>query len=118
MKTGIYMKLDKKLIVAGIIACVTLIIVVSIIVIAAIIKKDDPVEQPEEESYKDTSILDEFDEFAGVWIASVFNIDFPSKADLTKDELKAELDSIVNATEEAGLNTIFFQVRPEADALY
>ena len=118
MKTGIYMKLDKKLIVAGIIACVTLIIVVSIIVIAAIIKKDDPVEQPEEESYKDTSILDEFDEFAGVWIASVFNIDFPSKADLAKDELKAELDSIVNATEEAGLNTIFFQVRPEADALY
>lgn len=115
------MRLDKKLIAAIIIACVALIAVVAIIVAVALTKpKDEPLQEPEhmEESYKDTSILDEFDEFAGVWIASVFNIDFPSKSDLSKDELKSELDDIVSTAEQSGLNTIFFQVRPEADALY
>lgn len=113
------MRSDKKLIAAVIIALTALIAVVSLIVAVAVIKsKNNEEDVPQVESYKDTSILDEFDEFAGVWIASVFNIDFPSKADLSKDELKAELDAIVRDAEEAGLNTIFFQVRPEADALY
>lgn len=113
------MRSDKKLIAAVIIALTALITVVSLIVAVAVIKsKNNEEDVPQVESYKDTSILDEFDEFAGVWIASVFNIDFPSKADLSKDELKAELDAIVRDAEEAGLNTIFFQVRPEADALY
>ena len=57
-------------------------------------------------------------EFRGVWIASVFNIDFPSRAGLSAAEQKAELDEIVRVTKEAGLNAIFFQVRPTADALY
>ena len=57
-------------------------------------------------------------ELRGVWIASVFNIDFPSKPGLSAAQLKAELDDIVKVSKEAGLNTIFFQVRPTSDALY
>jgi uncharacterized lipoprotein YddW (UPF0748 family)/N-acetylmuramoyl-L-alanine amidase len=54
----------------------------------------------------------------GVWIASVGNIDFPSKPGLTADKQKAELDKIVENAEYMGLNAIFFQVRPTGDALY
>ena len=58
------------------------------------------------------------EEMRGIWIASVININYPSKTGLSEKELKAELDSIVENTKDAGLNTIFFQVRPTADALY
>ena len=60
----------------------------------------------------------ENEEMRGVWIASVININYPSKTGLTANELKAELDDIVKNASEAGLNAIFFQVRPTSDALY
>ncbi|MGN1121104.1 MAG: family 10 glycosylhydrolase, partial [Eubacteriales bacterium] len=66
----------------------------------------------------DTSAVSENEEMRGVWIASVININYPSRTGLSQAELMAELDDIVKNTKEAGLNTIFFQVRPTADALY
>jgi len=57
-------------------------------------------------------------EVRGVWIATVANINFPSKPDLSADEQRRELDGIVRTVKEAGLNTIYFQARPSADALY
>ena len=57
-------------------------------------------------------------ELRGVWIASVGNINYPSKSGLTAAQLKAELDDIVEKCKEYRLNAIFFQVRPAADALY
>ena len=57
-------------------------------------------------------------EVRGVWIASVFNIDFPSAPDLDADALRGEIDAIVENAASLGLNTICFQVRPSADALY
>lgn len=58
------------------------------------------------------------EEMRGVWVASVININFPSKPGLSEKELKKELEDIVKNADEAGLNAIFFQVRPTADALY
>ncbi len=60
----------------------------------------------------------ENEEMRGVWIASVININYPSKTGLSEVQLKAELDDIVKNTVEAGLNSVFFQVRPTADSLY
>ncbi len=57
-------------------------------------------------------------EVRGVWIATVFNIDFPSYYDLDEDKLKSEIDSIIATCKAHELNTIFFQVRPSCDALY
>lgn len=57
-------------------------------------------------------------EIRGVWIASVFNIDFPSRTDLDAWKLRDEIDDILDNCEMYGLNTIFFQVRPSCDALY
>lgn len=57
-------------------------------------------------------------ELRGVWVATVANIDFPRTSRLTVDEATADLETIVNTAATAGLNAIFFQVRPESDALY
>lgn len=57
-------------------------------------------------------------EMRGVFIATAYNIDFPSKRGLDADALAAELDSIVDTVESANCNAIFFQVRSAADAMY
>lgn len=54
----------------------------------------------------------------GVWVATVGNLDFPTKQNLSVTQLKKELTQIVNNCAKSGLNTIFFQVRPASDALY
>lgn len=57
-------------------------------------------------------------EMRGVWIATVFNTNFPSQKGLSESELKAELDDIVKTARDTGLNSIFFQAIPSSDALY
>ncbi len=57
-------------------------------------------------------------EMRGVWLSSVSNLDFPSRSGLSETAAHAELEAIVAQVERAGLNAIFFQVRPESDALY
>lgn len=57
-------------------------------------------------------------EVRGIYIATVTNINYPSKMGLSVDEQRAELDDIVKTTKEANLNAIYFQVRPTSDALY
>lgn len=57
-------------------------------------------------------------ELRGVWVASVANMHFPSRPGLSPEEGRAELARLVERVSECGLNTIFFQVRPEGDALY
>ncbi|HEX6313853.1 MAG TPA: family 10 glycosylhydrolase [Gemmatimonadaceae bacterium] len=57
-------------------------------------------------------------EFRGVWIATVDNIDWPSKPGLPVDSQKAELLALLDHSARIGLNAVIFQVRPAADALY
>jgi uncharacterized lipoprotein YddW (UPF0748 family) len=57
-------------------------------------------------------------ELRGAWIATVYNINFPSGTGLSADAARAELDALVQTAADAGLNALFFQVRPEGDALY
>ncbi|MBS1708347.1 MAG: family 10 glycosylhydrolase [Armatimonadetes bacterium] len=57
-------------------------------------------------------------EFRGVWVASVANIDWPSRTGLSNDELRRELDVIFTTCERVHLNAVVLQVRPSADALY
>jgi uncharacterized lipoprotein YddW (UPF0748 family) len=56
-------------------------------------------------------------EFRGVWIATVENIDWP-KPKQTSEEQKQQLIDILNDHQETGINAVFFQVRPAADAFY
>lgn len=57
-------------------------------------------------------------EFRGVWVATVGNIDWPSKPGLPVETQKAELIGILETVKRLRLNTVVFQVRPAADALY
>ena len=57
-------------------------------------------------------------EFRGVWVATVANIDWPSKPGLPVAQQKAELLAILDKSAELNLNAVVFQVRPAADALY
>ncbi len=57
-------------------------------------------------------------EFRGAWIASVHNINFPSKSGLSVSEQQAQAARFLDAARAAGLNAILLQVRPESDALY
>src|SRR5688500_4773420 len=57
-------------------------------------------------------------EMRGLWIATVANIDWPSRSTLTADQQRAELRDILDRALAAGLNAVIFQVRPAADAVY
>ncbi|MFI6811531.1 glycoside hydrolase family 10 protein [Nonomuraea sp. NPDC050328] len=54
----------------------------------------------------------------GMWIASVLNINWPSKPGLTVDEQKAEYLAWLDLAEQRKLNSIFLQIRPTADAFW
>lgn len=57
-------------------------------------------------------------EFRGVWIATVGNMDWPSKRGLPVEQQKAELIKLFDEAKRMRLNAVIFQVRPGADALY
>ena len=56
-------------------------------------------------------------EFRGVWIASVYNIDWPKTLDNTEAQ-KQEFIEILDKLQSLNINAIFVQVRPTSDALY
>ncbi|MFN2635588.1 MAG: glycoside hydrolase family 10 protein [Gemmatimonadaceae bacterium] len=57
-------------------------------------------------------------EFRGVWIATVQNIDWPSRPGLSSQEQQQELLDMLDRAAELRLNAVILQVRPAADALY
>jgi uncharacterized lipoprotein YddW (UPF0748 family) len=57
-------------------------------------------------------------EFRAAWIATVANIDWPSKPGLPADEQRAELIRLLDRAVETRLNAVILQIRPAADALY
>lgn len=57
-------------------------------------------------------------EFRGAWIATVANIDWPSKPGLSVEKQTAELVSLLDRAVELKLNAVVFQVRPASDAFY
>ncbi len=57
-------------------------------------------------------------EFRAAWVATVANIDWPSKTGLSADQQRAEAVAILDRARDLHLNAIILQVRPAADALY
>lgn len=57
-------------------------------------------------------------EFRAVWVATVDNIDFPTKKGLPIAEQKKELTDILDLCERLRLNAVIFQVRPMTDSVY
>ncbi len=57
-------------------------------------------------------------EFRGMWIATVWNVDWPSKKGLPVGQLKSELKALILSAKQARLNAIVLQVRSYSDAIY
>jgi len=57
-------------------------------------------------------------EFRAAWIATVANIDWPSKPGLPVAQQQAELLSLLDRAAQLHFNAVFFQVRTVSDAVY
>ena len=57
-------------------------------------------------------------EMRGVWVATVRNIDWPSKPGLSVAQQQAELTNLFNLAASLKFNAVILQIRPESDALY
>lgn len=56
--------------------------------------------------------------FRAVWVSTVKMLDYPSKKNLSAENLKQEFLEILNTCEQLNINAIIFQIRPAADAFY
>ncbi len=57
-------------------------------------------------------------ELRGVWIATVYNIDWPSSSGLSSKAQKHEIIEILDYYKKLNFNSVFVQVRPSADTFY
>jgi uncharacterized lipoprotein YddW (UPF0748 family) len=57
-------------------------------------------------------------EFRGLWIATVANIDWPSRTGLSAAAAQAEFTAILDRAQATGLNALVLQVRAAGDALF
>lgn len=57
-------------------------------------------------------------EFRGAWIATVANIDWPSRPGLSASEQQQEFIRLLDSLKSLGMNAVIVQVRPAADAFY
>lgn len=56
-------------------------------------------------------------EIRGAWISTVYNLDWPTtKNNMAKQQ--SEFIALLDTLQDAGINAVFVQVRPEGDALY
>ena len=57
-------------------------------------------------------------ELRGAWVASVFNLTWPSRTGLSESASRAEIVTTLDTLRELRMNAVVVQVRPESDALY
>ncbi|WP_297213435.1 family 10 glycosylhydrolase [uncultured Flavonifractor sp.] len=57
-------------------------------------------------------------DFRGVWVSTVYRLDYPSQATADPAVLKADADEILRTCADLGMTAVILQVRPSADALY
>src|SRR5690606_19205579 len=57
-------------------------------------------------------------EFRGVWVATVYNIDWPASRGMSVAEMKKSLTEMLDRAAAMRLNAVVLQVRPASDAFY
>lgn len=57
-------------------------------------------------------------EFRAAWVATVSNINWPSRPGLSAQEQKREAIFLLDFLKEHNFNAVIFQIRPQCDALY
>lgn len=69
-------------------------------------------------TYQKTVTASHKREFRGVWVATAWNIDWPSARTLTSQQQQTELIQILDRVQELRLNALILQIRPAGDAFY
>src|SRR5690606_12705991 len=57
-------------------------------------------------------------EFRAAWIATVANIDWPSRPGLSPEEQRAEMLSLLDMAQSLQMNAVVLQVRPACDSIF
>lgn len=57
-------------------------------------------------------------EFRAAWVATIENIDWPSRKTLSSEQQQQEFTQILDSHKKTGLNAVFVQVRAASDAFY
>jgi uncharacterized lipoprotein YddW (UPF0748 family) len=57
-------------------------------------------------------------EFRGVWVATVDNIDWPTRGNFNSDSQKVEFTRLLDMHQRNGMNAMIVQIRPVTDAFY
>src|SRR5690606_32540035 len=57
-------------------------------------------------------------ELRAAWIATVMNIDWPSRKGLSVQQQQQEYVTLLDTLQRRGMNAVIVQVRPVADAFY
>ncbi len=83
-----------------------------------VVTKPKPVDTVAFEPLDQSIVTSPKREFRAVWIATVDNIDWPTKKSLTADVQQAEFRAMIDQQKQAGFNAMVVQVRTAADALY
>lgn len=78
--------------------------------------KEQPAAEKKKEIVVDLPVLPR--EFRAAWVASVANINWPSKNNLSTAEQQQEAIGILDFLKNNNFNAVVFQVRPSADAFY
>lgn len=73
--------------------------------------RDRPIKVPEQ-------MIQREEQFRGVWVSTVYNLDFPSEKGMSKANYKAEYIKLLDNLEDLNMNSLIFQVRPKLDAFY
>ena len=77
------------------------------------------VEKPKVKEESFTVTLPEINrEFRAAWVATVANINWPSKRNLTTAQQQQEAIQLLDLLEENNFNAVIFQARPSGDAMY
>jgi len=69
-------------------------------------------------SQPNNTIPEAMQEFRAAWVATVANINWPSKPGLSTAEQQQEAISLLDFLQQHHFNAVILQVRPQADALY
>ncbi|RBN40000.1 hypothetical protein DMN50_17430, partial [Priestia megaterium] len=57
-------------------------------------------------------------ELRAAWIASVYNIDWPSQPGLPVEQQKKEFTYLLDEVKKMGMNAVVVQIKPTADSFY
>jgi uncharacterized lipoprotein YddW (UPF0748 family) len=72
----------------------------------------------DEQWVQDTMSVSHPREFRGVWVTTLFNLDWPTQPGLRVEQQQRELIEILDHLKELNFNALMLQIRPAGDAFY